>query len=115
MIRVCLAGATGAVGRVLVPAIQGSKDIRLVGAVSRSHRGRDLGEVLDISRPKLIISGSVKEALQNDADVMVDFTSPTVVKSNVIQAVMKNVHVVIGTSGLTDDDFVEIDRLARKQ
>jgi 4-hydroxy-tetrahydrodipicolinate reductase len=115
MIRVCLAGATGAVGRALVPAIQRSKDMRLVGAVSRSQKGRGLGEVLGIPRLSLVISGSVKEALRNDADVLVDFTSPAVVKSNVIQAIENSVHVVIGTSGLTYDDFAEIDQLARKR
>ena len=115
MIRVCLAGATGAVGRVLVPAIQGSKDLRLVGAVSRSQKGRNLGEVLGIPRLPLSISGSVSEALQSDADVLIDFTSPTAVKPNVLQAIEKNVHVVIGTSGLTYDDFEEIDRLARRK
>ena len=115
MIRVCLAGATGAVGRVLVPAILRSKDLRLVSAVSRSHRGRSLGEVLGISKLPLIISGSVEEALQNPADVLIDFTSPKVVKANVMLAIDKGVNVVIGTSGLNDEDHEEIDRAARKR
>ena len=115
MIRVCLAGATGAVGRALVPAVLRSKDMRLVGAVSRSQAGRALGGVLGFPRLPLIISGSVKEALQNGTDVLVDFTSPTAVKSNVLQAIERGVHVVIGTSGLTYDDYAEIDRLARKR
>ncbi|MGH7456453.1 MAG: 4-hydroxy-tetrahydrodipicolinate reductase, partial [bacterium] len=35
-------------------------------------------------------------------------------KSNVMTAIEKGVHVVIGTSGLTDEDFAEIDRAARE-
>ena len=113
MIRVCLAGATGAVGRALVPAILRSEDTRLVGAVSRSNKGRVLGDVLGIPGLPLVISGSVEEALQNDTDVMVDFTSPRVVKSHTLTAIKGKVHVVIGTSGLADDDYGEIDKAAR--
>jgi len=102
------------VGRVLVPAIHGSKDMRLVGAVSRSQKGRSLGEVLGIDKLPLVISGSVEEALRNNADVMVDFTSPRVVKLNTLTAISKKVHVVIGTSGLSDEDHDEIDRAARR-
>jgi 4-hydroxy-tetrahydrodipicolinate reductase len=115
MIRVCLAGATGAVGRALAPAIYRSRDMRLVGAVSRSKKGRDLGGLVGIPKLKLTISGSVEEALQSDADVLIDFTSPRVVKANVMFAISKGVHVVIGTSGLTEEDHEEIDRAARKR
>ena len=72
LIRVCLAGATGWVGRSLVPAIVESKDLRLVGAVSRSQKGRRLGEVIGNLRLSLIISGSVEEALKAKTDVLVD-------------------------------------------
>ncbi len=115
MIRVCLAGATGAVGRALVPAICKARDMRLVGAVSRSQKGRSLGATLGIPKLPLVISGSMEEALRSRADVMVDFTSPKAVKANTLAAINQGVHVVIGTSGLTDADYEEIDRAARKR
>ena len=114
LIRVCLAGATGWVGRSLVPAIVESKDLRLVSAVSRSQKGRRLGEVIGNPKVSLIISGSVDDALKKETDVLVDFTSPDVVRSNVLSAIRKHVHVVIGTSGLTDADYERIDREARR-
>jgi 4-hydroxy-tetrahydrodipicolinate reductase len=43
----------------------------------------------------------------------VDYTSPDVVKANTLAAVQAGVHVVIGTSGLSADDFAEIDAAAR--
>jgi len=114
MIRICLAGATGVVGRALVPAIRGSKGLRLVSAVSRSNGGRDLGLVLGIPGLSLTISPSVAEALETKADVLVDFTSPGAVRSHVLLAVRNGVNVVIGTSGLTDADHREVDREAKK-
>jgi 4-hydroxy-tetrahydrodipicolinate reductase len=45
--------------------------------------------------------------------VLVDYTSATVVKENVLTAVGAEVHVVVGSSGLTADDYAELDGLAR--
>lgn len=115
MIRVCLAGVTGWIGRALAPAICKSRDLRLVGAVSKSHGGRRLDEVVDIPKMPVVISGSVEEALRERTEVLIDFTSPEVVKSNVLLAIRRRVHVVIGTSGLTDADYEEIDREASRK
>src|SRR5450759_1979678 len=61
------------------------------------------------------ISGSTEEALATPCDVFVDYTSATAVKANVLQAIAAGHHVVIGSSGLSDDDFAEIDRAAREK
>ena len=89
--------------------------MRLVGAVSRSQKGRSLGEALGIASLPLAISGTVEEALRSKADVMVDFTSPSAAKANTLAAINAGVHVVVGTSGLTDEDYDEIDRAARRR
>jgi 4-hydroxy-tetrahydrodipicolinate reductase len=111
-LKVCIAGATGWVGKPLCLAVSEASDLSLVGAVSRTHKGRNLREVLDGSDLDLIISGSVAEALDAQTDVLVDYTKADVVKANVMTAISKGVHVVIGSSGLTDEDFVEINQAA---
>jgi len=105
MIRVCLAGATGWVGQPLAAAIQAAADLDLVGAVAHRGRGQRLGE--------LTIVGSVHEALTVPSDVFVDYTSASVVKGHVLTAVAAHRHVVVGSSGLTDPDFQQIDAAAR--
>ena len=45
-------------------------------------------------------------------DVLVDYTSPAAVRGNVLEAVRRGVHAVIGTSGLTEEDFAAIDSAA---
>ena len=45
-------------------------------------------------------------------DVMVDFTVPTTVFANARAALSAGVHVVIGTTGLTDDQVAELRALA---
>jgi 4-hydroxy-tetrahydrodipicolinate reductase len=113
MIRICVAGVTGWVGRSLVPAVVAEPDLELTGAVSRSAQGKPLGEVLGIDRLPLRIGGTVEEALAAGADVLIDYTSPVSVKANVLAAIAAKVHGVVGTSGLTDADYQEIDAAAQ--
>lgn len=110
--KVCVAGATGWVGKPLCLAVSDADDLSVVGAVSRTHQGCALSHVLDRPNFDVMISGSVVDALATPTDVLVDFTSADAVKSHVLTAIHKGVHVVIGSSGLTDEDFLEIDQAA---
>jgi 4-hydroxy-tetrahydrodipicolinate reductase len=111
-LKLCIAGATGWVGKPLSVAVSEAADLTLVGAVSRTRKGVSLKEAFGESNIDLIISGSVAEALETPTDVLVDYTNAGVVKANVMTAIGKGVHVVIGSSGLTDEDFVEINQAA---
>jgi 4-hydroxy-tetrahydrodipicolinate reductase len=110
-----VAGATGFVGRNLVRAIHQCEDLELVGAVSRTYKERNLGAVLNDAEIDVIVSGSVEEALRTKTDVLVDYTHPSIVKSNVLCAIDHGVHGVIGTSGLKEDDYAELDGAARER
>jgi 4-hydroxy-tetrahydrodipicolinate reductase len=111
-IKVCVAGATGWVGKPLCRAVAAADDMSLVGAVSRTHGGRSLSEAVGGAVPDVIVSGSVAEALEAPCDVLVDYTKADAVKGNVLTAIGRGVHVVVGSSGLTDEDFAEVNRAA---
>src|SRR3989304_3189058 len=111
-LRVCIAGATGWSGRPLAKAVLQEPDLLLVGAVSRTYAEQTLGNVLGVPGLDVTISKSVTEALRTPTDVLVDLTAPDVAKSNVLAAIERGVHVVIGTSGLNPEDFDEIHAAA---
>jgi 4-hydroxy-tetrahydrodipicolinate reductase len=111
-LSVCIAGATGWAGRALVQGVLEARDLRLAAAVSRSAAGQDLGEALGGDALGVPVYGRVDDSLDG-VDVLIDYTSPTAVKSNTLTAIDAGVAVVIGTSGLTASDFAEIDRVAR--
>src|SRR5215470_11673932 len=113
--RVCISGVTGSIGKPLAIAVAQTGDLRLVGAVSRSRKGVSTKEVTADAAVDVMISGSVAEALKTPTDVMVDYTSAESVKGNVLAAIERGVHVVIGSSGLTDKDYTEIDAAARER
>lgn len=113
-IRVCIAGATGWAGSTLAKAVTQSADLDLVGAVSRSFSGRLLRDALGAAVGDVPVAGTAKAALLTPCDVFVEYTHHGIAKANVLQALDNGAHVVVGTSGLSDDDYVEIDRRARE-
>ena len=112
-IKVCLAGATGWAGSELARGIARTSDITLVAAVSRTHAGHVLGEVVGDTRLNCRVYATAGEALGRACDVFVEYTSPASAKSNILAALDHGAHVVVGTSGLSADDFAEIDAAAR--
>ena len=113
-INICLAGATGWVGGDLTRAIHASDDLQLSGAIARGTAGKNLGEVLNVPGLDLVICATAQEALEAPCDVFVEFSKPDAAKNHVLHALAGGAHVVVGTSGLTDEDYDEIDRAALK-
>jgi 4-hydroxy-tetrahydrodipicolinate reductase len=111
-IRVCLAGATGWAGSALARGIAQTDDVEIVAGVSRQHAGWTLGQALEIPGLDAPLYSSADEALSTACDVLVEYTKPEVAKSNVGAALRRGVHVVIGTSGLSDEDLEDLGELA---
>lgn len=115
-IQVCLAGATGWAGSALALGIAHSEDIALAAAVGRKQAGKMLGDVLDEPKLTCPIYSSVDEALnQHTCDVFFDYTKPEAAKANCLAALQHGAHVVIGTSGLTDEDYAELAQAAEEK
>jgi 4-hydroxy-tetrahydrodipicolinate reductase len=109
-----VAGATGWAGSALARGIAGAPDLELVAAVSRSHAGQPLGKVIGTEALTAPIFGTAQEALETHPEVFVEFTKPDSAKAHVLAALQGGAHVVIGTSGLTNADYEEIDRAAQE-
>jgi len=113
-IRICLAGATGWAGSALSRGVYEAPDMDLVAAISRNSAGQVLGEVLGITGLTTPIFATATEALKTKADVFVEFTKPDAAKFNILSALRSGAHVVVGTSGLSEDDYREINVVAQE-
>lgn len=113
-LRICIAGATGAVGRALVEAVLAGPDLELSGAVARGAAGQDIGSAIGLPDTGVTVTASLADALAAPTDAVIDYTAPEAVKANVLTAIERHVPVVVGTSGLTAADYEEIDGLARE-
>lgn len=112
-LRICVAGATGWAGSELARGIFDADDMEVVAAISRSQAGKMLGEVIGVQGLGAPVFGTAEEALKTKADVFVEYTKPDVAKSNILLALQSGAHVVVGTSGLSSDDYAEIDETAK--
>jgi 4-hydroxy-tetrahydrodipicolinate reductase len=97
-IRVCIAGITGWTGSAVADAVRRADDLELVSGVSRSDEDS---------------YSSVADALDAvPADVLVDYTHASAVSANVFAALERGVNAVIGSSGLSADEYELIDSTA---
>ena len=92
-IKVGVLGAAGRMGSTTCGAVDGDDELELVARV-------DHGD----GRQGLVDAG---------VQVAVDFTVPDAVKDNIHFCLDHGIHVVVGTSGLTSDDFAEIETRAK--
>jgi 4-hydroxy-tetrahydrodipicolinate reductase len=112
-IRVIIAGATGWTGSALVKGVIAASDMELVGAIARKAAGQDAGVATGGKAIGLPISSSLEDALMKPCDVVVDYTKPNVVKQHALATIGKGVAFVVGTSGLSAQDYAEIDSAAK--
>jgi 4-hydroxy-tetrahydrodipicolinate reductase len=86
--RVAVVGAAGRMGSVTCEAVEQATDLDLVARV-------DSGDPLDA-------------VLDAGADVAVEFTTPDSVRHNTEWLLQRGVHVVVGATGMSDDDLAEL-------
>ena len=100
MIKVCIAGASGRMGKALLEAVAGAGDLRLAAALERTgspYLGRDAGELIGVHLGANIRE-DVAEALDS-ADVLIDFTRPEATLRHLEICTREGVGLVIGTTG----------------
>jgi len=105
MTRVAVTGAAGRMGKTLIEAVDAADGVTLGAAIvlpDSSLIGADAGELAGVGKKGVAISGRL-DAVLDDFDVLIDFTSPesTLDNLNVCQASGKS--MVIGTTGLNDE------------
>ncbi|MCE5203812.1 MAG: 4-hydroxy-tetrahydrodipicolinate reductase [Actinomycetia bacterium] len=93
MIRVAVTGAAGRMGSEVIRAVNAEPDMEVVVGVDPAHPGETLQGV--------VVSTDLSSAIEREhPDVMVDFTRPDAVETNVRTALAAGVHCVVGTTGI---------------
>lgn len=112
--RICVAGASGRMGRMLIEAISAADDCQLSGALDlpgSGALGQDaatfLGHLSGIS-----ITADLRTGLQNSG-TLIDFTRPEGTLAHLKVCGALGVNAVIGTTGFTDAQKAEIAAAAK--
>lgn len=104
MIRVGVLGATGRMGRTVAGAVAGDPELTLAAAVDPAGTGAQVEGVT--------VAASIEALSSERAQVAVDFTHPDAVMGNVRWCLANGIHVVVGTTGISQAGLDEIRALA---
>lgn len=113
MIKVGVCGAAGKMGSEVVKAVSYDKELDLVTAIDKNQIGEDAGRMAGLGEDGIIVMGSIADAANSGAEVIVDFTHPSTVMQNIKEIVENAMHGVIGTTGISRQNLVEIQTLVQ--
>lgn len=86
--KVGVLGARGRVGSAIVKAVEADENLELVAAL---ENGDDLQQLVD-----------------NEVEIIVDFTVPDAVMGNLEFCVKHGIHAVVGTTGWTEERYAQL-------
>ncbi len=115
MTKIVIAGAAGRMGQALIRCSMAMPDIELAGVVERpGHEwlGRDAGEIIGSDIRTGVTLTDELEPLLAQSDVLIDFTYHSAVPRNAQLAARLKRAVVIGTTGLTTEESMAVDKAA---
>lgn len=114
-IKVGVVGALGKMGREVVKAVCNNENTELVLAVDMFNVGSDIGEIVFNKKIDVKIEADLKLAIESkNVDVIVDFTQPSTIYNNAKIILNSKVNLVVGTTGLTDEQLEELKTLTDK-
>lgn len=114
IIKVLVNGACGKMGKEVVKAVAKDNDLKLVGAVDIINVNEDIGDIANIGKINVNITSDLKKTIESvKPDVVVDFTTPKVVMSSIKIACETKTDIVIGTTGISESDLLEIEKLSK--
>lgn len=110
MLRLCVAGAAGRMGNAVISEAA-AKGHQITGAVEVTGNpliGRTLRETgICDANTRIVGADRISEACR-DADVYVTFTTPAAEMENVPAAVALDKRVVLGTTGFTEEQYLQL-------
>ncbi len=114
-LRVAVAGASGRMGQALIEAVVASPDLALAGALdvaASASIGNDAAAFLG-QQSGVRIGADVRAGLAG-ADVLIDFTRPEGTLAHLAVCRDLGVNAVVGTTGLTPPQKVEVAAFAER-
>lgn len=113
-LRVAVAGASGRMGRMLIEAVVAADDLLLCGALDvEGSAGLGQDAALFLGQPSgVVITSDLRVGLAQ-AQVLIDFTRPSGTLAHLAVCRDLGVKVVIGTTGFTDEQKIDIAEHSR--
>jgi len=112
-IKVAVLGASGRMGQAIIKALAATEGMQCCAAVVRDDSAQ-LGLPVPTDTNQNLSYVDLADALQQQPDVMIDFTLPEALAAHLDAAVDAQVPLVIGTTGLDPAAQQQLDAAAAK-
>lgn len=116
MIRVGIIGVEGRMGLNILQLVKDATDLTLGAAITHKNSnniGEDAGALLHSDHLNINIVDDVAQTLDH-VDVYIDFTTPEATMLNIQPIVKANKAIVIGTTGLSNNDLIKLQEYAKE-
>ncbi|WP_455203727.1 4-hydroxy-tetrahydrodipicolinate reductase [Kaarinaea lacus] len=116
MAKIAITGAAGRMGRSLIEATLLAEQAQLTAAIERpggSFSGMDAGEMIGQNKLDVEIVDTLA-AVTDNFDVLIDFTTPEATMQNVEICMTAGRKIVIGTTGLSEEQKQSLNKAAEK-
>lgn len=113
MNKIAIVGAGGRMGKTLIEACAINENCELSVATEREGStlvGVDAGQLAGADGNQVVVS----DALNDDFDVMIDFTHPSVTTKHIEYCVKHDKKMVIGTTGFDEEGLAQLKQAAKK-
>lgn len=100
MINVAVCGSNGKMGQEVIKAVTASDDMTLVAKI-------------DIKDGEFATIKDAKDSVR--IDILIDFTQPKSIYENALYCLNNGINIVVGTTGLSDEQISELKTLSEKE
>lgn len=100
MIKIAVCGSNGKMGQEVVKAVNNADDMQLVAEI-------------DLYNGQFATIKEARDAVK--IDVLIDFTQPASIFENALYCLNNNIKIVIGTTGLSDEQIEELRNLSKEK
>lgn len=111
--RIAVTGALGRMGKILIEAVSLNENAELSAAIVEPGStvvGADIGDITGLGKRGILITDDLAKVI-DDFDVLIDFTVPQATLNNVRLCSEHKKSMVIGTTGFTGEQQVELNGL----
>lgn len=116
MVKIGIIGAGGRMGRMLIQAVAQNPNTTLSAGIERAGStlvGVDAGELVNLPKADVALVDDLASVIDN-IDVLIDFSLPQSTANNLQLCAEKGVNMVIGTTGLDDEQTAILHKASEK-
>jgi 4-hydroxy-tetrahydrodipicolinate reductase len=117
MTRVVVTGASGRMGQVVAELVSKTPDFALTGASEKPDSvlvGQQLKSLVPSADERVKISGTLAEALDAGADVVIDFTNAEASVLHAQACAQRGVALVVGSTGLNQAQLAQFEAAGKR-